>query len=120
MIIDPQTGKIVLERLSANVRVKNVRMENRPVNPTIKTTVPRTTNVPESQTDKKATKSTTSTKSTTPKPTNSTKPTVNAPVKPMPNKRTLSPMDDRLSDEECIFIYFSINIFLFIYSSSFT
>jgi ELL-associated factor len=25
MIIDPQTGKIVLERLSANVRVKNVR-----------------------------------------------------------------------------------------------
>jgi hypothetical protein len=87
-------------------------MENRPVNPTIKTTIPRT-NVTEPQADKKVTKTTTTatSKSTTQKPTNSNKPTVNAPVKPMPNKRTLSPMDDRLSDEECKFIYF--NFFCF-------
>jgi hypothetical protein len=86
-------------------------MENRPVNSTIKSTIPRT-NVTEPQTDKKTTKPTTTTnKSTTQKPTNSNKPTVNAPVKPMPNKKTLSPMDDRLSDEECKFTYF--NFFLF-------
>jgi len=100
MIIDPQTGKITLERLSANVRVKNVRMENRP---TLKSTIPRT-NAPETQTDKKSTKATTTTtttnKSTTQKLTNPNKQTVNAPVKPMPNKKALSPMDDRLSDEE--------------------
>jgi hypothetical protein len=74
-------------------------MENRPVNPTIKSTVLRT-NPAESQTDKKATKPTTTTtkKSTTQKATNSSKPTVNAPVKPMPNKKNVSPMDDRLSD----------------------
>ncbi len=82
-------------------------MENRPVNPTIKSTIPRT-NVTEPQSDKKVAKTTTTTtsKSTTQKPTNSTKQTVNAPVKPMPNKKSLSPMDDRLSDEECKFIYF--------------
>ncbi|UJR16499.1 hypothetical protein I4U23_003401 [Adineta vaga] len=99
MIIDPQTGKIVIERLSANVRVKNVRTENRPANPPIKATVPRTSQ-PDSQPDKKTTKTATTTKVTAQKVTNSSKPTVNAPVKPMPNRNTLSPMDDRLSDEE--------------------
>jgi hypothetical protein len=78
-------------------------MENRPVNPAIKPTVPRT-NPTEPQTDKKATKPT-ATKPATQKATNSSKPTVNAPVKPMPNKKNASPMDDRLSDEECKFIY---------------
>jgi hypothetical protein len=83
-------------------------MENRPVNPTIKSTVPPRANVSEPQPDKKSTKTTTTTttKSTAQKGINSSKPTVNAPVKPMPNKKTLSPMDDRLSDEECIFILF--------------
>ncbi|CAF4152818.1 unnamed protein product [Rotaria magnacalcarata] len=110
MIIDPQTGKIVLERLSANVRVKNVRMENRTVNPPIKPAVPRA-NVTESLPDKKPTKPTIATTTTlatattiskpiTQKVTNPSKPIVNAPVKPMPAKRTLSPTDDRLSDEE--------------------
>ena len=46
-----------------------------------------------------------------------TKPTVNAPVKPMPSKRTLSPMDDRLSDEDCKNIFYSF-FFKFILCSS--
>ncbi|CAF0888708.1 unnamed protein product [Rotaria sordida] len=118
MIIDPHTGKIVLERLSANVRVKNVRAENRPVNQPIKPAVARA-NVTESQPDKKSTKTTTTAavattttataaavvatttnKSTTQKVTNPSKPIVTAPVKPMPNRPVLSPADDRLSDEE--------------------
>ena len=83
-------------------------MENRPVNPTIKSTIPRA-NVTESQPDKKSTKTTTTTnKSTTQKATNPSKSTVNASVKPMPNKIPSSPMDDRLSDEECKLIYFLI------------
>ena len=113
MIIDPQTGKIVLERLSGNVRVKNVRMENRPTNPTMKSTVPRVNN-PEPQTEKKLPK--TATKPTTQKPTIATKPVVNAPVKPMPHKKAPSPMDDRLSDEECkilSFIFTKTKIFFF-------
>jgi hypothetical protein len=94
-------------------------MENRP---TLKSTIPRT-NAPESQTDKKSTKATTTTtttnKSTTQKLTNPNKQTVNAPVKPMPNKKALSPMDDRLSDEECKFIYFFglIKMFFFLKAS---
>jgi hypothetical protein len=98
-------------------------MENRPANPTIKSAVPRT-NPAEPQTDKKATKTTTTTtttKSTTQKATNSSKPTVNAPVKPMPNKKNLSPMDDRLSDEECKFIhltFFDKIFFFFILQAS--
>ncbi|CAF2769474.1 unnamed protein product [Rotaria sp. Silwood2] len=129
MIIDPRTGKIVLEKLSANVRVKNVRVENRPVNQPIRPAVPRV-NIAESQPDKKPTKTTTvasttvvaavtapllpppppptttitttTNKSITQKVTNSSKPIVNAPVKPMPSKR-LSPADDRLSDDEYAF-----------------
>ncbi|CAF0867155.1 unnamed protein product [Adineta ricciae] len=100
MIIDPHTGKIVLERLSANVRVKNVRMENRPANPVIKATIPRSSQ-PDSQGEKKTAKpATAAAKVTTQKVNTSSKPTVNAPVKPMPSKVPLSPMDDRLSDEE--------------------
>ncbi len=77
-----------------------LRAENRPVNQPIKpATVPRT-NVAELQTDKKVSKTTTN-KSTTQKTTNPNKPIVNAPVKPMPNKRTLSPAEIGLSDEEC-------------------
>ncbi|CAF1197661.1 unnamed protein product [Rotaria sp. Silwood1] len=103
MIIDPRTGKIVLERLSANVRVKNVRAENRPVIPPIRPTVPRV-NVTDSQPDKKSTKTTVPSITTANKPTtthkmtNPSKPIVTAPVKPMPNK-PLSPIDDRLSDD---------------------
>ena len=79
-------------------------MENRPANPAIKATIPRP-NQPDSQGDKKTTKpATTAAKVTTQKVNNSSKPTVNAPVKPMPSKVSLSPMDDRLSDEECMFI----------------
>ncbi|CAF0922805.1 unnamed protein product [Adineta steineri] len=102
MVIDPQTGKIVIERLSANVRVKNVRMENRPGNPPVKTAIPPRATAPESQTEKKPSKTATATTSkvTTQKVTNPNKPILNAPVKPMPTKRTTSPMDDRLSDEE--------------------
>lgn len=79
-------------------------MENRPANPTIKTAAPRP---PESQPEKKTPKTTTTTnnKSTTQKPANLSKPIVNAPVKPMPNKKPLSPMDHGLSDEECNIIY---------------
>lgn len=93
-----------------------LRMENRPVNQPIKPAVPRT-NVNESLPDRKSAKTTTTTtvatttatttvtttttKSATQKTTNSAKPVVNAPVKPMPNKRSFSPGDDRLSDDEC-------------------
>jgi hypothetical protein len=80
-------------------------MENRPVTQPVKSTVPRA-NLAESQTDKKPTKTTATSKSTIQKVANSGKPTVSAPMKPMPTKRTLSPMDDRLSDEECKLMYF--------------
>jgi hypothetical protein len=92
-------------------------MENRPASQPVKSTVPRA-NLIEPQTDKKPTKTTTATttnKSITQKVTNPSKPIVNAPVKPMPTKRTLSPMDDRLSDEECKLIcsIFLLNNLLF-------
>ena len=116
MIVDPRTGKIVLERLSANVRVKNVRsvfslsrlhlvhrwnrVENRSAKPTTTTA---TAPVPAAavlvSTEKKQSKT-----PSAPKPAPAAKvakPTVNAPMKPMPSKRTQSPTDDRLSDEEC-------------------
>jgi hypothetical protein len=82
-------------------------VENRPVNQPVKAAVPRANVAEPQQTEKKVSKTST-TKSTTQKTTNPNKPIVNAPVKPMPNKRTLSPADDRLSDEEC-------NTYLFIY-----
>jgi hypothetical protein len=82
----------------------------------MKTTAPRPA-VNEPPVEKKATKTATATttKATTQKQSNP-KPIVNAPVKPMPIKRTLSQMDDRLSDEECkLFSFFKINIFSFFY-----
>lgn len=89
-----------------------IRTENRPANPVVKPTAPRT-NPTEPPGDKKTTKApaTTTTvtpKSTTQKSNNTTKPTVAAPVKPMPNKKGLSPLD--LSDEECNFPSFSSSL----------
>ena len=79
-------------------------MENRSVNQPIKPAAPRST-ANEPPTEKKPAKAnaTASGKTTTmtQKLPNASRPMVNAPVKPMSNKRTLSPMDDRLSDEEC-------------------
>lgn len=89
------------------------RTENRPANPVVKPTAPRT-NPTEPSGDKKSTKApppTTTTvtpKSSTQKSNNTTKPTVTAPVKPMPNKKSLSPLD--LSDEDCKFFHFFLTI----------
>ena len=79
-------------------------MENRSVNPPLKAPLPRPTPT-EPINDKKVTKTNPPTTTTKTNPTvkvaNVTKPFVNAPVKPMSSKGTSSPLDDRLSDEEC-------------------
>ena len=80
-----------------------LREENRSINQPIKSAMTRP-NTTDSQMDKKLIKPTAQ------KLTNPSKTTINAPVKPMSTKRTLSPVDDRLSDEECKFIYLIISI----------
>ncbi len=69
-------ARIAFFIISKKISFVFLRSENHSVNLTIKSI-----NVLESQTNKKA--------------TNPSKPIVNAPVKPIPNKKTLSPMDDQ-------------------------
>jgi hypothetical protein len=96
-------------RLFSFVASTSTRAENRSVNPTMKSVVPRPSIVAELSTEKKVNKVTSSTPVSVAKTSSLAKvnkPLIHAPVKPATNKRPASPTDDRLSDEECTTISF--------------
>lgn len=120
MIIDPKTGKISLERLSANVRVKNVRSNNAPAKPIVtrpnlnEPLVEKKPNKPVSTTVTQPNKTTNQPNNTTSslpqKPIqNNTKPPTNSSSKPLPQKKNSPIVDDRLSDDESPMDLFSDN-----------